>query len=58
MNNIPSVFELARIYLNRREDPGFALTFEEYCKYAELYEQLPDTSKEMIDIMARSRKKT
>ncbi len=55
MNNIPNVFELARIHLNKRDDPGFALTFEEYCKYSEVYEQLPDTAKEMIDIMVRMR---
>lgn len=45
MENIPYVFELARIY---HKCDNITLTYDEYSKYSKIYEDMPESVKNIV----------
>jgi uncharacterized protein YukE len=59
MDIIPQVFELARISksLLGAHQSDVLLTYEDYQKYAKMYQDLPQNARHIVDEMAEARKK-
>lgn len=54
--NLPYVYELARIHTGNCAKK-FSMTYEEYVKYAEIFDNMPDNAKEAVIASAEERKK-
>jgi hypothetical protein len=56
MDNIPYVFELARIHSECVSYPKFTMTYDEYMVYSKLFDQLPDSAKWVLIDLAKKRR--
>lgn len=54
--NLPYVYELARIHAGIHAKK-FSMTYEEYVKYAEIFDKMPEKAKEVVIASAKERKR-
>ena len=55
--NIPFVFELARIHKGCASDPKFSMNYEEYSKYSKIFDELPPSGKAIVVEKTKMRRK-
>lgn len=56
-DNLPYVFELARIEKNKCGDPKFSLKYEEYSMYSKKFDELSDEDRARIVCAVKDKKK-
>jgi hypothetical protein len=55
-DNIPYVFELARIHMGCVSDKEFSMTYEDYSVYSKIFDDMPESGKMRIIECAKKRK--
>ena len=56
-DNIPYVYELARIHKGCETDVKFCMKYDEYKKYSDMFDDLPADERSILVEKARARKK-
>lgn len=57
MDNIPYVFELARIHTGCvSPSQKFAMTYEEYSVYSKIFDEMPDSAKWVLIDLTKKRR--
>lgn len=56
LENIPYVFEMARIHKGCVSDPKFSMTYDEYSKYSKMFDELPDSAKWVLIELTKKRR--
>lgn len=54
--NIPYVFELARIHKGCENEKKFYINYEEYSKYSDIFDKLPQNGKVILVEKAKMRR--
>jgi hypothetical protein len=55
-DNIPYVFEMARVHKGCVSDPKFSMTYDEYSKYSKMFDDVSESEKLALIEMAKKRR--
>jgi len=55
-DNIPYVFEMARVHKGCVSDPKFSMTYDEYSKYSKMFDDVSESEKLALIKMAKKRR--